>query len=315
MSVSLYETRIETTLANRQPLDHTPNFDQIWAWFCGSTTVTQGSLRAYRQGVEELRRWCREHGIGMRELVPDDLVRFRRELQESDLSASTKNVRLVGIRQFLLWLANEGFGSDRLSEDRIRRYLKGPKVPQHEMPFLISEEIHEFLLAALDSEHGQRDYQLFQIMLNTGLRLAEILNLRLGDIELVAKGQGLLTVRKGKGGSARRFRIPAYVVQPIEDRRSDLRLKWDSREDREQRLFSMSPGNLRKLVRRTAKRVGIRKNVTPHVLRHSFATHFLGPIEHLQMILGHKSLSTTLIYRHAQFLARGTTYELDFWAG
>ena len=301
------------TIELRQPLAAAPDFDQIWTWFCGSTTVTQGTLRAYKQGVQALQGWCQEHGIGIRELVPDDLIRFRKELQKSDLAASTVNIRLTGIRSFLLWLLDEGFGSDQLGEDRIKRYLKSPRVPEKEMPFLTSAEVNDFLLAAVDSENADRDYQLFTVMLNTGLRLQETLNLRLGDIEIVGKGEGILTVRRGKGGSPRRFRIPAHVIQPIEDRRADLRLKWNSRDDREQRLFEMSASNLRKLVKRTAGRAQIQKVVTPHTLRHSFAVSFLGPVEHLQMILGHKDLKTTMRYRHAQFLVRGTSYELDFW--
>ena len=313
MSVLPYETRFETTLAARTPLTTAPEFDQIWAWFCGSTTVTQGSLRAYRQGVDQLHRWCQEHGISIRELVPDDLIRFRKAVSESDLAASTVNIRLTGIRSFLLWLVDEGFGSDRLSEERIKRYLKSPKVPERDMPFLTADEVHSFLLAALESDNPARNYQLFQIMLNTGLRLAEILNLRLGDIEIVAKGEGILTVRKGKGGSPRRFRIPAYIVQVVDERRRDLRMHWTDRTHREQLLFEMSGGNLRKLVKRTAKRAQIQKVVTPHTLRHTFGVHFKGPIELLQQVMGHRDIKTTLRYRHASFLAYGTTYSLGFW--
>ena len=310
MSVSY---NIETPSRFSNPLATAPEFDQLWTWFCGSTTVTQGSLRAYRQGVDQLRGWCQEHRISMRELVPDDLIRFRNEVSESGLAPSTVNIRLTGIRQFLLWMVDEGFGSDRLSEDRIRRYLRSPKVPEREMPFLTSEEVHEFLLAALDGENFDRDYQMFQVMLNTGLRLAEILNLRLGDIELVAKDEGILTVRKGKGGNPRRFRIPAYVLRVLEERRQYLRLRWNDRSDRETVLFEMSPGNLRKLVKRTAKRAQIQKPVTPHTLRHSFGVHFQGPIELLQQIMGHRDLKTTLRYRHASFLAYGSSYSLGFW--
>ena len=304
---------IETSLATRQPLAATPEFDQIWTWFCGSTTITRGSLRAYRQGVDQLRQWCQEHGTGIRELVPDDLIQFRNEVSGSGLAASTVNIRLTGIRQFLLWLTDEGFGSDKLGEERIRRYLKSPKVPEREMPFLTADEVHNFLLAAQESDNPNRDYQLFQVMLNTGLRLAEILNLRLGDIEQVEHGEGILTVRKGKGGNPRRFRIPAYVLRVLEERRQYLRLRWNDRSDREMVLFEMSPGNLRKLVKRTSKRAQIQKVVTPHTLRHTFGVHFQGPIELLQQIMGHRDIKTTLRYRHASFLAYGTSYSLGFW--
>ena len=303
----------ETSLATRTPLATAPEFNQIWTWFCGSTTVTRGSLRAYRQGVDQLRGWCQENGIGIRELVPDDLIRFRNEVSESGLAPSTINIRLTGIRSFLLWLVDEGFGSDRLSEERIKRYLKSPKVPEREMPFLTADEVHSFQLAAQESDNPDRDYQLFQVMLNSGLRLAEILNLRLGDIEQVGHGEGILTVRKGKGGNPRRFRVPPTVVKMVEYRMKDLKLRWDDREDRERKLFGMSHGNLRKLVKRTAKRAQIQKVVTPHTLRHTFGVHFQGPIELLQQIMGHRDLKTTLRYRHASFLAYGTSYSLGFW--
>ena len=304
---------IEMPLATGNPLAASPDFEQVWTWFCGSTTVTQGSLRAYRQGVEQLRGWCQEHGVGIRELAPNDLIRFRSEVSGSGLAASTVNIRLTGIRQFLLWLVDEGFGSERLSEDRIRRYLKSPKVPEQEMPFLTSVEVQDFLLAALDADNADRDYQLFTVMLNTGLRLNEVLNLRLGDIEQVEHDEGILTVRKGKGGNPRRFRVPPAVVKTVEYRKKDLKLRWDDREDRERKLFEMSHGNLRKLVKRTGKRAKIQKPVTPHTLRHTFGVHFQGPIELLQQILGHRDLKTTLRYRHANFLAYGTSYSLGFW--
>lgn len=303
----------QNNLIVRQPLTHSPNFDQIWAWFAGSTTVTPGSARAYKQGVQALRQWCQEHGIGMRELVPDDLIRFRKELQEGDLAPSTVNIRLTGIRQFLLWLEQEGWGSERLSEDRIRRYLQSPKVPEKEAPFLSVDEINAFMLATTESENADRDYQLFVTMFNSGLRLAEVLNLHLGDLELVDDGEGILLVRRGKGGNPRRFRVPPIVVEMIEHRRRDLKLRWQNKQDREQRLFEMSPGNLRKLVRRTALRARIQKPTSPHTIRHSFAVHCEAPIEILQQVLGHKDLKTTMRYRHAQHLAYGSSYSMRFW--
>lgn len=315
MNEQIVSDSFETALVARTPLAHSPSFDFLWSLFVASTIITPGSARAYKQGVSAFRAWCSERGISFRSLLPGDIIEFAKELRQSELAPSTKNIRLTGIRQFLRWLTLEGFGSDKLGEERIKRYLRSPKVPEVEAPFLTVDEINSFLLATQQSENAARDYQLFVTMFNTGLRLSEVLALRLSDLELVDEGEAVLRVRKGKGDNPRRFRVPPIVVKMIEHRRKDLRLKWENKQDRERKLWDMSASNLRKLVRRTALRAGIQKPLTPHGLRHSFAVHCEAPIEILQQVLGHRDIKTTLRYRHAQHLAYGSSYSMRFWEG
>lgn len=153
---------------------------------------------------------------------------------------------------------------------------------------------------------GLRNLAILRIMLNMGLRVGEVANLKPGNVNLVNQK---LRVVDGKGGKDRDLIIPLSVVDTLKEwkqrKPKDAKYFFTTIKNRKDGKFASSKGkklsvrNIQAMVEKYAKRAGINKNVTPHTLRHTFATEYYRQtkdIETLRMILGHSDISTTQIY-------------------
>ncbi len=143
---------------------------------------------------------------------------------------------------------------------------------------------------------GLRDLAIISLMLNTGLRASEVLNIYINDIDWIS---GKLIVRSGKG---KRDRIIWINEEDL-----DIIKQWREIKPQSPSLFTTLKGNsmndryLRTMVKRRAKKAGIIKDVHPHLLRHTFATDLLRSTKNIRLVqkaLGHASLSSTMIYTH-----------------
>jgi integrase/recombinase XerD len=203
------------------------------------------------------------------------------------------------VRGFHRFLLDEGLAKNDPTED-----IDTPR-PQHRLPVFLSVEEVEALLAAPAEQDpaGQRDRAMLEVMYATGLRVSELVHLSVNDINLVA---GYL-VALGKGrkermvplGSKARDAVAAYLDGPrsifLGERTS--RALFVTRRGR-----GMSRQGFWKILRRRALQAGIRRRgLSPHKLRHSFATHLLergADLRLVQQMLGHADLATTQIYTH-----------------
>jgi len=175
---------------------------------------------------------------------------------------------------------------------------KGQKIPE-----VLTESEEAALLAQPNPRYatGQRNKTMIQLMLDTGLRLAEACNLRWKDIDFAT---GKLMVRQGKGSKDRTLWIGEEDVELLQ--------VWQARQAKDvagdpDHVFTtlqgrpVSPRYVQAMVKRVATKAGIEKNVHPHTLRHSFATDLYretSKIRLVQKALGHSDLSTTMIYTH-----------------
>ncbi len=167
------------------------------------------------------------------------------------------------------------------------------------LPEVLTGEEQQALLAVPNKRYptGYRNYLLITVMLNTGLRVAETLALKVDDID---RPSGKLQVREGKGGRDRVLWICPKTIDAIET--------WLTRRPaHSEHLFSTLKGGkmcdryIRDFIKRYAVKAGIKKDVHPHLLRHTFATDLLsknGDIRLVQKALGHASITTTTIYTH-----------------
>jgi len=170
------------------------------------------------------------------------------------------------------------------------------------LPTVLTEDEQERLLEQPNSRYptGERNGTMLRLMLNTGLRLAEVTGLKWHDVDLTT---GKLMVRQGKGSKDRTL----WVAEGDIDR---LR-SWRERQARQcgqcDHLFTTLEGKplghryVQRMVKRYTVKAGIDKNVSPHTLRHSFATDLYretSKIRLVQKVLGHSDLSTTMIYTH-----------------
>ncbi len=271
------------------------------------------TLEAYRRDLEGLARWLNAQGRHLDTAARADLSAY---LGARRVSARSMARRQSAFRRFYAHLVRlrPGFEDPTLLLDR-------PKLPRG-LPKALAEREVEALLAApdVDTPLGMRDRAMLELMYASGLRVSELVNLPLSGLNL---RQGVLRVT-GKGGKERLVPVGETALDWIERYLSTARPQL-ARARQPAALFlsnrgaAMSRQMFWVLVKRHAMKVGITaKRISPHVLRHSFATHLLNhgaDLRALQMLLGHSALSTTQIYTlvareglkrlHAQHHPRG----------
>jgi len=170
--------------------------------------------------------------------------------------------------------------------------FKTPKIPKNIPSVMTKEEIKKLI----DSAGSYKTKMIIQFLYSSGLRLSELISLKINDLELKEK---MGWVRKGKGSKDRMFILSDSIVKELTEYLKTL-------DKDEVYLFPgrnglLSSRNIQKIIENAARRAGIKKKVTPHKLRHSFATHLLEAgidIRYIQSLLGHASIATTEIYTH-----------------
>jgi integrase/recombinase XerD len=170
------------------------------------------------------------------------------------------------------------------------------------LPTVLTEDEQELLLEQANPRYptGERNQTMLRLMLNTGLRLAEVTALKWRDVDLTT---GKLMVRQGKGSKDRTL----WVAEADIDRLRSWRERQATECNTCEHVFTTLKGKalghryVQRMVKRYAAKAGINKNISPHTLRHSFATDLYretSKIRLVQKVLGHSDLSTTMIYTH-----------------
>lgn len=257
------------------------------------------TVEAYVRDLRRLGEFSLARGIADPAAVTrGDLREFVYLLKDLGLSAATIRREVSAIRTYYGFLAGEGRVRDDPS-DRLETPRRGRVLPE----VLTVREIEALLAApSLDEPLGWRDRALLELGYGAGLRVSELCGLGLTDLLLAEQ----LVRVFGKGGKERLVPLGRAVIgavsvylhtlRPTLDRgRSGGRVLLNARGEPLSRVGAWG------IVRRAARRAGIAKRVTPHTLRHSFATHLLeggADLRAVQEMLGHADLSTTQIYTH-----------------
>ncbi|NOY35348.1 MAG: tyrosine-type recombinase/integrase [bacterium] len=231
--------------------------------------------------------------------ITDEAVRkFRLWLNRRELKRKTQNYYLIALRVFLKYLAKRGIKS--LAPERIEL----AKVSQRELDLITEDELERLLSAPGDGDLRQlRDSAILELLFSTGLRVSELCALNRDDIGDAKNGE--FSVR-GKGDKIR-------VVFVSDTAKQALEKYMGKRVDTEEALFvrmgagnspaisRLTPRSIERIVKHYAIRAGISKKVTPHVIRHCFATDLLSSgadLRSVQSLLGHSNITTTQIYTH-----------------
>lgn len=265
--------------------------------------LSQRSVRAYVQAVERFVRWWEEatgETFSPETLAPDDALRYRQHLiRVQRRRPSTVNQAIVALRRFAGWAEREG----HLEGDPTAELKTVRRERRRQPPALSEPEVYAlFRAAGLSSRRmARRNYALVQLLVQTGLRVGELVRLRLEDLT-VRERSGRVRVRYGKGERDRDLPLNASA-------RRALRLYFEEREaaDPAEPAFLGSQGGplseraVQKLLARLGQRARIdRVQVTPHTLRHTFAKQYLrdhpGQLVELAHLMGHDSLDTTAVY-------------------
>jgi len=236
------------------------------------------------------------------EEITDDLIRkyrlFLNRIKTKDgneITRKTQNYYLIALRMFLKYLAKRGIES--LAPERIEL----AKIPQNQLDLITEEELDRMLQAPETPPTGGlknlRDKAILELLFSTGLRVSELCSLNRDQINEAKSGE--ISIR-GKGGKIR-------VVFISEKAKQSVKNYLDKRTDTEEALFAstsnsrLTPRSIERIIKFYAIKAGIAKRVTPHTLRHCFATDLLSAgadLRSVQSLLGHSSITTTQIYTH-----------------
>ena len=245
------------------------------------------SVKTVENYYHYLKRFFEFAKIGSPESITEDLVRkYRLYLNRADLDKPTQNYHVIALRMFLKYLSKRNIES--LDAEKIEL----AKLPQRELDLLSSEDLERLLASPTgNSPKALRDKAILEMFFSTGLRISELCGLAVDDINLK---RGEFSVR-GKGGKIR--------VVFLSDRAKSALANYSEKGGvvDDERLFSMTPRSIQRMIKKYAVAAGITKKVTPHVLRHAFATDLLqngADLRSVQAMLGHANISTTQIYTH-----------------
>ncbi len=257
------------------------------------------SVQAYAADMKGFTGFLRQRSIqNTTEIQREDILVFLARLDREGLSPRTRARKISCIKGFFRFLADSG----QIRENPSER-LESPALPRRIPHYLDSEEVERLIAATkTDSPEGIRDYAMLELIYATGLRVSELVGLELSRIDLE---MGCVTVM-GKGSRERvvPMGIPASraVTNYLETARPGLaRLKRSESLFLTRRGRSMTRQAFWKIVKKTALRAGINKEISPHTLRHSFATHLVlndADLRSVQLMLGHSDIATTEIYTH-----------------
>ena len=246
----------------------------------------------------------RGHKGGWESVDSSLLTDYALELQERGYSATTRARKIASLKSMFNFLVEEGIveedPTEALSSPRIGRAL--PKsLSEEEMALLLREAYSG------ETSEARRDVAMIELMYASGMRVSELVSLSVGDLNTREKYVRCL----GKGYKERLINLHDQAVDTVEayltDVRPELLAPRGDQAEREDALFLNHRGE--RLTRQGfwlilkgyGRRAGIRTAITPHTLRHSFATHMLrggAPLRYLQELLGHASISTTQVYTH-----------------
>uniref|UniRef100_A0A7C4EY04 Tyrosine recombinase XerD n=1 Tax=Desulfomonile tiedjei TaxID=2358 RepID=A0A7C4EY04_9BACT len=232
------------------------------------------------------------------QLTRTDLMLYLEELDRSNFSPRTRARKISCLKSFFAFLNDQ-----RLVETNPAVHLDIPRVMKSMPEYLHVGEV-ERLLSSADAStlEGARDHAMLELCYATGLRVSELVNLRMSNIDLEI---GCVTVM-GKGSKERvvPMGVPASnaLRRYLEDVRPRLLgMRTSNAVFVTRRGRAMTRQAFWKIIKRTALRAGIRKHLSPHTLRHSFATHLVqndADLRSVQIMLGHSDIATTEIYTH-----------------
>lgn len=266
----------------------------------GECRLAENSVAAYQRDIRRFHTWAA--GRDVTRLGIADFSDFAAWLYEQKLAPSSIARHIVGLRMFLRYLQLEGVIKDNLAE------LLGSQKLWERVPEVLSPQtIDQFLRAPQPYDaFWRRDRALLELLYATGCRASEISNLKVSDLRLAER----YCVCQGKGNKQRVVPLgyaAAETVQQYLDAERSL-LAAHAPAPPEWVLLSRSGKRLRReaiweLVKKYALRAGAPPSISPHTLRHSFATHLLAggaDLRQVQEMLGHASIATTQIYTHVE---------------
>lgn len=257
------------------------------------------SRDAYRRDVGKLLSFLAGEDISPEDTTLENLRIFIGELNDLGIAARSRSRIISGIRSFFHYLSVENYIDSNPCE-----LLETPFLGYHLPEVLTLDEINDMVAAINpDKAEAQRDRAIIETLYGCGLRVSELVDLEMSKIYTE---EGYLVVR-GKGNKERMVPMSEISIHEINRYLEEFRSYLNVKPDCANILFLNRRGGkltrvrIFQIIKDLAEAAGIRKNISPHTLRHSFATHLLeggANLRAIQQMLGHESITTTQIYIH-----------------
>jgi integrase/recombinase XerD len=263
--------------------------------------LSKNSIEAYKRDIKKLYHYTKKYG---RDVAPiainqNDIERFLTYLFKTNVNDRSQARTLSGIKSFFKFLQVENQIDQNPSA-----YIEGPKL-QKKLPTILSIEEIDLLIRTVDmsKEEAIRNKTILETLYSCGLRVSELIGLKLSNISI--KEQFIKV--EGKGSKERLIPISKSTIKLITDYRSHYRRHLSIDHKHQDTLFLNRRGRglsrvmIFTIIKDLCRKAGIKKDISPHTFRHSFATHLVeggADLRAVQEMLGHESITTTEIYTH-----------------
>ena len=261
--------------------------------------MSANTAQAYSDDVDKLTRYLADAGVGVEHATTDDLERFVCTLQDVGIQPRSQARIISGVKGFYKFLRLEGFMDKDPTE-----LLPSPKIGRHLPEVLTIAEIDAMIdCIDMSKAEGQRNRAIIETLYGCGLRVSELVTLKLSQLFIEEK----YVIIQGKGNKQRVVPISTVAIEQINLYLEQTRSHQVVKKGSEDILFLNRRGAMLTrqmifhIVKQLCELAGIRKVISPHTLRHSFATHLLeggANLRAIQQMLGHESITTTEIYVH-----------------
>ena len=264
-------------------------------------SLSDNTINAYCHDIELFREFCEEKksSPSITEISHHDIEDFLAQLYDLGIAASSQARILSGLKSFYRYLLQE-----KICESDPTLLVNSPSIGRHIPDVLSYEEIVSMIdCIDLSQQFGHRNKAIIEVMYGCGLRVSEVVSLNISDI--YAKDEFVRVI--GKGDKERLVPIGKKTLKELTNYTQGERLHQNIKPKFSDKVFisargsSLTRQSVFLLVKSLAEKAGIKKTISPHTLRHSFATHLLeggADLSAVQQMLGHSSISTTEIYTH-----------------
>lgn len=273
-------------------------FDEYHLYLKLEKNLSSNTTEAYERDLQKLVSYLNDCHVDVKDASSEMLRDFIIEISSLGIHARSQARILSGVKSFYHFLIYRNILDNDPTE-----LLEAPKIGL-KLPEVLSIDEIDRIIAAIDlsKPEGQRNKAIVEVLYGSGLRVSELINLQLSNIYIE---EGYMLV-EGKGSKQRLVPLSPTAIKQIGLWNQDRNL-LDIKKDQGDYLFLNRRGSkltrdmIFKIVKDLTEAAGIRKNVSPHTFRHSFATHLLengANLRAIQQLLGHESITTTEIYTH-----------------
>ena len=262
-------------------------------------SLSENTIDSYIRDVKKLSNFAEKINKSELKINKSDIKDFIKEINEDEISARTQSRIISGIKAFYKYLILEDYIKINPTE-----LIESPKIGM-KLPDTLSVHEIDSLLSAIDLSHpqGQRNRAILEVLYSCGLRVSELVNLKLSNIRF---NEGYVKVL-GKGNKERFAPIGSSALKYLKIYLKEVRIHQNIKKDSEDIVFLNRRGNkltrvmIFTIIKQLAEKIGLKKKISPHTFRHSFATHLIeggADLRAIQEMLGHESITTTEIYTH-----------------